>query len=172
VTHKKSSIYVVKGGQEQIEKEVEISPLRINICKLIVAVDNETIEMELSNNESNWRSNYTSVFTKNIEKQDIEYLSRWIHNGTVQLGFEVGGLAMADESMAEFNLRLNQNQFKLGIDEFESIFLKNSGLQYAYTREFNLSSPLIPNLSSKPALNELYDHICNLQNNLDHALRI
>jgi hypothetical protein len=68
-------------------------------------------------------------------------------------------------------LQLPINQFKLGVDDFEFIFLKNTGLQYSYTREFGLSSPLIDNLKSKPALNELYDHICNLQNNLEQALR-
>ena len=135
-------------------------------------MDNDRVEMELSNTESNWVSGYHSVFTKNIEKQDIEYLSRWIRNRTVHIGFQVKGLAIVDESITEFDLRLNQNQFKLGIDEFESIFLKSHGLQYAYTREFELSSPLIPNVLSKPALNELYDNICNLQNNLEHALRI
>jgi hypothetical protein len=172
-TPRKFPIYVVKNGEEQIEKEVEsIIPLKINVCKLIFAVDNDALEMELSNTESKWRFNYTLVFTKNIEKQDIEYLSRWIRNRTVHIGFEVKGLAKVNESITEFDLRLNKNQFKLGIDEFEYIFLKNTGLQYAYTREFNLSSPLIPNLSSRPALNEFYDNICNLQNNLEHALRV
>jgi hypothetical protein len=75
-----------------------------------------------------------------------------------------------DGSILEFNLKLNANQFKLGIDEFQSLFLKNTGLQYTYTREFKLSSPLIDNLASKPALQEFYNHICNLQNNLEYAL--
>src|SRR5581483_1519932 len=48
----------------------------------------------------------------------------------------------------------------------------NTGLNYSYSREFEISSPVISNLSTKPALNELYDNICNLQNNLEHALRI
>jgi hypothetical protein len=100
--------------------------------------------MELSNTEPIWKSGYNLVFTKNIEKQDIEYLSRWIRNRTVHIGFEAKGqgIAQVNGCITEFDLRLNKNQFKLGIDEFESIFLKNTGLQYAYTREFNLSSPL------------------------------
>ena len=67
---------------------------------------------------------------------------------------------------------MRDGQFKLGPDEFDSIFLKNTGLQYIYMRTFDLSSPLIDNLSSKPSMYELYDYICNLQNNLEQALRI
>ena len=68
-------------------------------------------------------------------------------------------------------MKFNENQYKLGSDEFESVFLRNTGLQYFYNREFELSTPLINNLSSKLALYELYDYISNLQNNLEHALR-
>lgn len=58
------------------------------------------------------------------------------------------------------------------MDEFESNFLKNTGLNYSYTREFEVNSPVISNLSTKPALDELYVLICSLQNNLEQALRI
>jgi hypothetical protein len=88
------------------------------------------------------------------------------------IGFKVTGLAIVDQTILEFDLELPQHNFKLGTDEFDSIFLRNTGLQYVYTREFQLSSPVITNISSKPALNKLYDYICNLHNNLEHALRI
>jgi hypothetical protein len=60
----------------------------------------------------------------------------------------------------------------LGKDEFETSFLKNTGLQYVYNREFTLSTPVLDKLSSKPALNELYDRISTLNNNLEQALRV
>ena len=110
------------------------------------------------------------LFLKDITKQDIEYLSKWKNNRSLSVGLRTEGLAIVDGSVLEFNLKLNANQFKLGIDEFQSLFLKNTGLQYTYTREFELSSPLIDNLASKPALQEFYNHICNLQNNLEYAL--
>jgi hypothetical protein len=98
-------------------------------------------------------------------------LSKWKDNRSLSIGFQTKGFAIVDGSIHEFELNLKVNQFKLGIDEFESLFLKNTGLQYTYTREFELSSPLIDNLTSKSALQEFYTHICNLQNNLEHALR-
>jgi hypothetical protein len=94
----------------------------------------------------------------------MEHLSRWANNRTLSIGLETSGVAKVDESLLEFQLGL--------ADGFDSIFLKNTGLQYVYTREFELSSPFINNLSSKPPLYEEYDYICNLQNNLEHALRI
>jgi hypothetical protein len=112
------------------------------------------------------------VFLKSISKQDIEFLSKWKNNRSLFIGFQTKGLANVDGSILEFELGLPINQFKLGIDDFESIFLKNTGLQYTYGREFELSSALIDNLPSKGALYELYDYICNLQNNLEQALRV
>jgi hypothetical protein len=128
--------------------------------------------MDLSNTDLHWKSTYNIVFFKNIYKQDIEHLSRWANNRTLSIGLETSGVARVEESLLEFQLGSADGQFKLGPDEFDSIFLKNTGLQYVYTREFELSSPLINNLSSRPPLYELYDYICNLQNNLEHALRI
>src|SRR5919199_1975601 len=108
------------------------------------------------------------LFLKDITKQDIEYLSKWKNNRSLSVGLRTEGLAIVDGCVLD--LKLNANQFKLGIDEFQSLFLKNTGLQYTYTREFELSSPLIDNLASKPALQEFYNHIYNLQNNLEYAL--
>jgi hypothetical protein len=148
-----------------------ISPLKINVCKLTFNIDSIKTSIDLSNDQSSWRKGSNVVLFKGISKQDIEFLSKWKNNRSLSIGFKTKGFAEVDGSIVEFDLELPINQFKLGIDDFESIFLRNTGLQYTYTREFGLHSPLIDNLKSKPALDELYDYICDLQNNLEQALR-
>ena len=68
------------------------------------------------------------------------------------IGLDIQGIAIVEDDILEFELRFNDNQFKLGKDEFETIFLKNIGLQYVYNREITLSTPLLNKLSSKPTL--------------------
>jgi hypothetical protein len=88
------------------------------------------------------------------------------------IGLDIQGMARVEDDILAFELKFNDNQIKLGKDEFETSFLKNTGLQYVYNREFTLSTPVLDKLSSKPALNELYDRISTLNNNLEQALRV
>jgi hypothetical protein len=128
--------------------------------------------MDLFNTDIRWQSGYNIFFLGKIFGQDIEHLSKWTHGRTLSISLKTSGLAKVDESIVVFDLKLNHNQLKLGLEEFESNFLKNTGLNYSYTREFEVNSPVISNLSTKPALDELYILTCSLQNNLEHALRI
>jgi hypothetical protein len=92
-----------------------------------------------------------------------------VKRNTLFYTLEVRGLAIVQNGMLDFEIGLKEG--KLGGDEFEKIFLENTGLRYTYVREFNLSTPVIENLSSKPALYELYDYVSSLQNNLELTLR-
>jgi len=170
---KEFPIWDVKDGREvEIRKVNSIMPIRINLCELEFAFESSQTTMNLSNTDLSWQSGYQINFLGKIYGRDIERLSKWAYNRTLSISLKTAGYAIVERSIFKFDLRLTRNQLKLGFDEFESNFLKNTGLNYSYSREFEISSPVISNLSTKPALNELYDNICNLQNNLEHALRI
>ena len=144
----------------------EITPLKINTCDFSLRVGGERIVLGLSSNERLWMSAHSIPLYRNLEKEDIEYLSKFIDDKAMYIGLDIQGIAIVEDDILEFELRFNDNQFKLGKDEFETIFLKNIGLQYVYNREITLSTSLLNKLSSKPALNELYDRISTLHNNL------
>jgi hypothetical protein len=156
---------VVTGSAEMLV------PIRINVCDLTIHAGPANVIIELTNNDRFWRDRYTTVFYKNINEEDIEYLSRIVKGKSIIIGLRLEGIAKVEGKISEFELRLDDSQFKMGIDEFESTFLTNTGLQFFYNRKFELSTPTISNLSSKPALNELYVYLSSLQNNLEHALR-
>jgi hypothetical protein len=162
----------VENGREVVTRAIKtIFPIRINSCKLIFALDGSQISMNLFNTDIRWQSGYNTVFLGKIYGKDIEHLSKWTHGKTLSISLKTSGFAKVDESIIEFDLSLDPTQHKLPPDDFDSKFLKDTGLNYSYTKEFEVNSPVISNLSSKPALNKLYDRICNLQNNLEHALR-
>ena len=96
--------------------------------------------MQFMNTDNYWRYNYDTVFFKNIYKKDIEHISKWTHGKTLSIGLETQGVAMVDgmSSLVQFQLVLPASRLKFGPDEFDSTFLKNTGLQYVYTREFEL----------------------------------
>lgn len=168
------TIYEVANDIERPTHNVEeITPLRINVCNLNLRAGGERIVLGLLNNERLWMSAHSIPLYRNLEKEDIEYLSKFIDDKAMYIGLEIQGIALVEDEILGFELRFNDNQFKLGKDEFETIFLKNTGLQYVYNREFTLSTSILDKdkLSSKPALNELYDRISTLHNNLEQALR-
>jgi hypothetical protein len=153
-------------------KGVEILfPLRINVCNLTLRAGGETITIEASNTDKYWRSGYNTIFYKIISSEDIEYLLKTIASKTILISLKVEGQARVGSNILDFELGLDDTPYKLGTDEFDAIFLKSTGLQYSYNRNFDLSMPVLNNLSSKPALYELFDHIAALQNNLEYALR-
>jgi hypothetical protein len=58
---RKFPIYETKGSEERITREVvEIIPLKINVCKLILGQDNSQLPMDLSNTDVRWKSTYYS----------------------------------------------------------------------------------------------------------------
>jgi hypothetical protein len=166
------TIYEIRNGEERPGNQVgRLSPLRINLCNLRMSVGGESIILGLSNNDPLWMSHYNIPLYRTLETEDIEHLSKLAGDKTIHIGIEIEGIAKVDNSILDFQLKFIDNQFKLGTDEFEDKFLKNTGLQYAYNRTFLLKTPLFEGLSSKPALNELYDRVSTLHNNLEQALR-
>lgn len=129
-----------------------ITPLRINVCRMIFVENGRRLHIDLMNTEQYWRDNYNVIFFKNIYNHDIEHISKWTHGKTFFIGLETEGIAMADGLLVQFQLGFPPSLLKFGSDEFESSFLKNTGLEQTYTREFDLSSPVIDNLSSAPSL--------------------
>jgi hypothetical protein len=169
---KEFPIWEVKGGTEVITNTEEILfPLRVNVCNLILRIGGEMITIEVSNADQYWRLGYNTIFYRIISKEDIEYLSRIIGDKTILISLKVKGQARVGPNILEFELGLDETPYKLGTDEFDTIFLKNTGLQYSYHRNFDLSMPVLNNLSSRPALYELFDYIATLQNSMEHALR-
>jgi hypothetical protein len=52
-----------KGSEETITREVaDIVPLKINVCKLILARDQSHLPMDLLNIDPHWKSTYNIVF--------------------------------------------------------------------------------------------------------------
>ena len=169
---KEFPIWEAKGSKESIMNNAELLfPLRINVCNLILRIGGETVTIEVSNRDRYWRTGYNTVFYSIISKEDIEYLSKIIVDKTILISLKVEGQGKVGTDILDFELGLDDAPYKLGSDEFETAFLKNTGLQYSYSREFELSMPVLNNLSSKPALYELYSYITTLQSNLEHALR-
>jgi hypothetical protein len=109
---RKFPVCEIKDNKETIAREVgDIVPLKINVCKLIFALDQSQLRMDLSNTDLHWKSTYNIVFFKNIYKQDIEHLSRWANNRTLSIGLEITGVAIVEESLLEF--QLEQSRAKL-----------------------------------------------------------
>jgi hypothetical protein len=169
---KEFPIWEVKDGKDESTIGTDILfPLRINVCNLLLRIGGEMITIEVSNTDQYWRLGYNTIFYKISSKEDIEYLSKIIADKTILISLKVEGQARVGPNILDFELGLDDTPYKLGTDEFDTIFLKNTGLQYSYNRNFDLSMPVLNNLSSKPALYELFDYIATMQNNLEHALR-
>jgi hypothetical protein len=73
------TIHEVVNGIERAAGNVEeITPLRINVCNLNLRVGGERIVLGLSTNERLWMSAHSLPLYRNLEKEDIEYLSKFI----------------------------------------------------------------------------------------------
>lgn len=110
----------------------EITPLRINVCNITLRVGGERIVLGLSSIERLWMSARSLPLYRILEKEDIEYLSKFVDDKAMYIGLEIEGIARVEDDILAFELKFNDNQIKLGKDEFEPIFLKNTGLQLLY----------------------------------------